>query len=86
MSTGESYYRFESADGCLIITLLPVLNDKQWADIEKVGTEIVERLSAAPSPRFIVDLTPLSYMGMPWSPSSCVCTKRSTGATDKWSS
>ncbi len=50
MSAGESYYRFESADGCLIVTLLPVLNDKQWADIEKVGTEIVERLSAAQSP------------------------------------
>ena len=63
MSSGESYYRFEQSDGCLIITLLPELNDKQWADIEKVGTEIVDRLSAAQSPRFIVDLTPLSYMG-----------------------
>ncbi len=63
MSSGESYYRFETADGCLIITLLPELNDKQWADIEKVGTEIVDRLSNAQSPRFIVDLTPLSYMG-----------------------
>jgi anti-anti-sigma factor len=63
VSAGESYYRFESADGCLIITLLPVLNDKQWADIEKVGTEIVERLSAVQSPRLIVDLTLLSYMG-----------------------
>jgi anti-anti-sigma factor len=63
VSSGESYYRFESTDGCLIITLLPELNDKQWADIEKVGTEIVDRLSTAQSPRFIVDLTPLSYMG-----------------------
>lgn len=63
MSSGESYYRFEAVDGCLIITLLPELNDKQWADIEKVGTEIVDRLSTAQSPRFIVDLTPLSYMG-----------------------
>ncbi len=63
MSAGESYYRLESADGCLIITLLPILNDKQWADIEKVGTEIVERLSAVQSPRLIVDLTLLSYMG-----------------------
>jgi anti-anti-sigma factor len=63
VSSGESYYRFEQSDGCLIITLLPELNDKQWADIEKVGTEIVDRLSAAQSPRFIVDLTPLSYMG-----------------------
>ena len=63
MSSGESYYRFETSDGCLIITLLPELNDKQWADIEKVGTEIVDRLSTAQSPRFIVDLTLLSYMG-----------------------
>ena len=63
VSSGESYYRFETVDGCLIITLLPELNDKQWADIEKVGTEIVDRLSTAQSPRFIVDLTPLSYMG-----------------------
>ena len=63
VSSGESYYRFEQSDGCLIITLLPELNDKQWADIEKVGTEIVDRLSAVQSPRFIVDLTPLSYMG-----------------------
>ncbi len=63
MSSGESYYRYESTDGCLIATLLPELNDKQWADIEKVGTEIVDRLSNAQSPRFIVDLTPLSYMG-----------------------
>jgi anti-anti-sigma factor len=47
----------------LIATLLPELNDKQWADIEKVGTELVDRLSNAQSPRFIVDLTPLSYMG-----------------------
>ncbi|HUE17041.1 MAG TPA: STAS domain-containing protein [Planctomycetaceae bacterium] len=63
MSSGESYYRYESTDGCLIVTLLPELNDKQWADIERVGTEIVDRLSNAQSPRFIVDLTPLSYMG-----------------------
>jgi len=63
VSSGESYYRFETSDGCLIITLLPELNDKQWADIEKVGTEIVDRLSTAQAPRFIVDLTLLSYMG-----------------------
>jgi anti-anti-sigma factor len=63
VAAGESYYRYETADGCLIATLLPELNDKQWADIEKVGTEIVDRLSSAQSPRFIVDLTPLSYMG-----------------------
>jgi anti-anti-sigma factor len=57
------YYRFESVNGCLTVTLLPELNDKQWADIERVGTEIVARIGATPSPRVIVDLTPLSYMG-----------------------
>ena len=64
MSTGETYYRFDTVNGCLIITLLPELNDKQWADIERVGTEIVEQISTATSPpKVLVDLTPLSYMG-----------------------
>ncbi len=63
MSVGETYYRFETVNGCLTITLLPELNDKQWADIERVGTEIVDRISAAPSPKVLVDLTSLSYMG-----------------------
>lgn len=63
MSTGETYYRFETVNGCLTITLLPELNDKQWADIERVGTEIVDRISSAPSPKVLVDLTSLSYMG-----------------------
>jgi anti-anti-sigma factor len=57
------YYRFESVNGSLTVTLLPELNDKQWADIERVGTEIVARIGTTPSPRVIVDLTPLSYMG-----------------------
>ncbi len=63
MSTGETYYRFETVNGCLTITLLPELNDKQWADIERVGSEIVDRISGAPSPKVLVDLTLLSYMG-----------------------
>jgi anti-anti-sigma factor len=63
VSAGEIYYRFESVNGCLTVTLLPELNDKQWADIERVGTEIVARIGATPSPRVIVDLTQLSYMG-----------------------
>jgi anti-anti-sigma factor len=63
VSTGETYYRFETVNGCLTITLLPELNDKQWADIERVGSEIVERISGAPSPKVLVDLTQLSYMG-----------------------
>jgi anti-anti-sigma factor len=63
VALGETYYRFEAADGCSIISLLPELNDKQWADIEKVGTELVDRLSTIKAPRIIVDLTALTYMG-----------------------
>jgi anti-anti-sigma factor len=63
VATADHYYRFESNGGCSIITLLPELNDKQWADIEKVGSEIVDKLGGTQSPRFVIDLSPLSYMG-----------------------
>jgi anti-anti-sigma factor len=63
VASAENFYQFETAAGCLIITLLPELNDKQWADIEKVGTEIVDRLNQSESPRLVLDLTRLGYMG-----------------------
>ncbi len=63
MTSGEAFYQFEAANGCSTVTLLPDLNDKQWADIEKVGSELVDRLSSTQSPRVVVDLAPLSYMG-----------------------
>jgi anti-anti-sigma factor len=63
VSAGESTYRFEQFDGYAVITLLPQLNDSQWADIEKVGTELVDRLKSTDQPRFLVDLTLLNYMG-----------------------
>jgi anti-anti-sigma factor len=63
VATADTYSRFETAGGCSIISLLPELNDKQWANIEEVGTQLVERLNNTESPRLILDLTPLNYMG-----------------------
>jgi anti-anti-sigma factor len=59
----ESPYRFEQTDGCSVISLLPELNEAQWADIEKVGNELLARLNSVPSPTFLVDLSALNYMG-----------------------
>lgn len=63
MASPEPPYRFEDAEGCSVVVLLPGLNESQWADIEKVGTDLIERLNSVPSPTFLVDLTPLDYMG-----------------------
>lgn len=63
MTPVESPYRFEQADGCSVISLLPELNEAQWSDIEKVGNELLSRLNSAPTPKFLVDLSALNYMG-----------------------
>jgi anti-anti-sigma factor len=63
VSLGETCYRIETGDGCYIVTLLPELNERQWSDIDKVGTEIVERLNAGPVPKLLIDLTQVNYMG-----------------------
>jgi anti-anti-sigma factor len=63
VTSSELPYRFEQLEGYAVITLLPQLNDSQWADIEKVGTELVERLKTLDPPKFIVDLSLLNYMG-----------------------
>ena len=63
MASADTYYRFETNGNCSVITLLPELNDRQWADIDRVATELEDRLKQVPSPRLLLDLTPLSYMG-----------------------
>lgn len=63
MTAVESPYRFEQTDRCSVIALLPELNEAQWADIEKVGNDLLARLNSAPSPTFLVDLSDLNYMG-----------------------
>lgn len=45
------------------MALLPALNEVPWSDIEAIGGEVLARLEEAPSPKTLVDLTPLNYMG-----------------------
>ncbi len=63
MTSSETPYRFETAEGYSIISLHPELNDSQWADFEKVGNEVIEQLNTMNPPAFVVDLSSLSYMG-----------------------
>ncbi len=56
-------YRLEMDHRRVIVALLPELNEVPWSDIEKVGSEILEKLQNISSPNLLVDLCPLSYMG-----------------------
>jgi anti-anti-sigma factor len=56
-------YRFEKADGYAVISLQPELNNAQWADIEKIGTDLLNQLNTVRSRAMIVDLSSLNYMG-----------------------
>lgn len=63
MTTGDPPYRFEIGDGYGLIVLLPSLNDCPWSDIEKVGSDVLERLKTEKYRGILVDLSPLQYMG-----------------------
>lgn len=63
MSSSETPYGFETADGYSVFSLQPELNDSQWADFEKVGNDVVGQLDAMDPPICLVDLSDLSYMG-----------------------
>lgn len=63
MSTSESPYRFESTEGYSVVSLQPELNDAQWSDFERIGSEILEKLDSMQTPAFLIDLSSLSYMG-----------------------
>jgi len=56
-------YRFEKADGYAVISLEPELNNAQWSDIERIGTDLLDQLNAIRSRAMIVDLSALNYMG-----------------------
>ncbi|QDU79186.1 hypothetical protein Pla110_08910 [Polystyrenella longa] len=61
-SSNNPYY-FEQGNGYSVITLTPELNDAQWSDIEKVGSDLLVQLKDHKSPAFVVDLSSLNYMG-----------------------
>src|SRR5262245_3226232 len=56
-------YRLEREHHHTVVTLLPGLKDAPWADIEQIGTEIIQRLQEVPAPALLVDLSPVNYMG-----------------------
>lgn len=56
-------YRFENFDGFAVITLLPELNKVAWADIDTIGTSLVGLMDGQKSPKFLIDLDALNYMG-----------------------
>lgn len=63
MTSSNQPYYFEQGNGYSVITLTPQLNDAQWSDIEKVGSDLLEQLKNQKSNAFIVDLSSLNYMG-----------------------
>jgi len=56
-------YRLELDNRRAIVALMPELNDVPWAEIEKVGSDILGRLQSLNSPQLLVDLCALNYMG-----------------------
>jgi anti-anti-sigma factor len=56
-------YRLELDNRRAIVSLLPELNEVPWADIERVGSEILSKIQSLPSPNLLVDLCALNYMG-----------------------
>ncbi|MBX3439667.1 MAG: STAS domain-containing protein [Planctomycetaceae bacterium] len=63
MAATQLNYHIDQNASYSTITLLPGLNEAQWSDIEKAGTDITGRLAAMRTPAVMVDLTPLNYMG-----------------------
>ena len=62
MSTVRSY-DVQSLGSHVVMTLRPELNDAQWSDIERIGSELLREVESRSSPACLLDLSPLSYMG-----------------------
>jgi len=68
--SGEDYvsattrrYDLDASASHVILTLRQELNDVQWAQIEQVGTEVLDDLQDRRSPSCLIDLSPMHYMG-----------------------
>ncbi|NQV27113.1 MAG: STAS domain-containing protein [Rhodopirellula sp.] len=62
MADGSSY-EYDTTKGYAVVAFNSSLSDYRWGDIEKVGSEIKERLVAMDRPIFLLDLTRLDFMG-----------------------
>lgn len=63
MSNSEAF-RIEDEPGRqTVLTLLPPLNDVDWASLEQLGNELLERIRQTGRPSVVVDLLALQYMG-----------------------
>lgn len=56
-------YDLDASASHVILTLRQELNDVQWAQIEQVGTEVLDDLQDRRSPSCLIDLSPMHYMG-----------------------
>ena len=63
MTSSEAAYQIQSGNGYSIVSLLPKLNDVPWAEIERIGSEILQALRTAAHPVFLVDLSALHHAG-----------------------
>ncbi len=55
--------QLENVSGCSIVTLSPIANDLEWAEIESVGNQLISSLKEQAAPRALVDLTKMDYIG-----------------------
>jgi anti-anti-sigma factor len=58
-----SAYEYDTKKGYAVVAFNPSLSDFRWGDIEQVGVELKERLTAMDRPVFLLDLTRLEFMG-----------------------
>lgn len=63
MSAATLPYQFESWQTHCQIRFLPGLNAVPWADIEKVGAEVLGEVERRHAKGYLIDLTPLDHMG-----------------------
>ncbi len=61
--TSASTFQVDSIQGRTVVSFLPHLNEIPWAEIEKIGGQILPKLQESSSPGVLVDLCALKYMG-----------------------
>lgn len=61
-TTNDTQYRFEKGEHHSVVALLPPLNECPWNDIDRLGTEMLQRLGDR-KVSCLMDLSNLSYMG-----------------------